>query len=176
MLMSRPPHRLSAALPAAAFAAAAMLLVSGCSGSVSTPVAAPSLTFSPNAGTTPGMTGMSGIPGTGTPGSAAAPAGTDAPTTDPSLPAGSGAPQGANAVSIDNFAFVRPSLTVPVGATVTWTNHDGEPHTVVANDGSFHAPAMDTNATFSFTFPTAGTFDYICSVHPFMHGTVVVTK
>jgi plastocyanin len=65
---------------------------------------------------------------------------------------------------------------VPVGATVTWTNHDGEPHTIAASDGSFHSPGLDTNATYSYTFPTAGTFDYICSIHPFMHGTVVVTK
>jgi plastocyanin len=67
-------------------------------------------------------------------------------------------------------------LTVPVGTTVTWTNHDEEPHTVVANDGSFHSPSLGTNATFSYTFSTAGTFAYICSIHPFMHGTVVVTK
>ena len=81
-----------------------------------------------------------------------------------------------NAVGITNFAFVPATLTVPVGATVTWTNQDGEPHTIAAGDGSFHSPGLDTNATYSSTFPTAGTFDYICSIHPFMHGTVVVTK
>jgi amicyanin len=101
---------------------------------------------------------------------AAAPAGTDTATPDAPV-----APAGPDAVSITNFAFAPATLTVAVGTTVTWTNHDGEPHTVVANDNSLHSPAMDTNATFSFTFPTAGTFDYICSVHPFMHGTVVVT-
>jgi amicyanin len=165
--MSRP-HRPLTALSAGAMTAAAILLLSACSGSSPAAQAPPSVTFAPNASTTPGMTGMSGTPGT--PGSAAAPAGTD--TATPDAPA---APAGPNAVSITNFAFAPATLMVPVGTTVTWTNHDGEPHTVVANDNSFHSPAMDTNATFSFTFPTAGTFDYICSVHPFMHGAVVVT-
>jgi amicyanin len=78
-------------------------------------------------------------------------------------------------VDITNFAFAPASLAVKVGDTVTWTNKDEEPHNVVANDGSFHSPGMDANATFSFTFTKAGSFDYICGIHPFMHGTVVVT-
>ena len=45
-----------------------------------------------------------------------------------------------------------------------------------ASDGSFHSPTIGTGATYSYTFPTAGSFDYTCSIHPFMHGTVVVTK
>jgi plastocyanin len=98
-----------------------------------------------------------------------APAGT-APAT------GSPAPVGGDAVSIDNFAFAPATLTVRAGSTVTWTNHDEEPHTVAATDGSFHSPGMGTGATYSHTFPTAGTFDYVCSIHPSMHGTVVVTQ
>ncbi len=78
-------------------------------------------------------------------------------------------------VSIDNFAFAPATLTVKAGSTVVWTNRDEEPHTVAANDGSFHSPGMGTGATFSHTFSTAGTFDYVCSIHPMMHGTVVVT-
>jgi plastocyanin len=78
-------------------------------------------------------------------------------------------------VSIDNFAFAPATMTVKAGSTVVWTNHDEEPHTVAASDGSFHSPGMGTGATFSHTFPTAGTFDYVCSIHPMMHGTVVVT-
>ncbi|HZA10190.1 cupredoxin family copper-binding protein [Mycobacterium sp.] len=85
-------------------------------------------------------------------------------------------PAGPNAVSINNFAFAPTTLTVPVGSKVTWTNHDEEPHTVAASDGSFHSPGLGTNATYSYTFPTAGSYDYICSIHPSMHGTVVVTK
>jgi plastocyanin len=89
----------------------------------------------------------------------------------------SGAPQAANAVNISNFAFVPATLTAPVGTTVTWTNKDEEPHTVVSNDGStFHSAGLGTDGTYSFTFQNAGTFDYVCSIHPMMHGTVVVTK
>jgi amicyanin len=85
------------------------------------------------------------------------------------------APVAGNAVNIDNFAFAPASLTVKAGSTVTWTNHDEEPHTVAANDGSFHSPGLGAQGTYSYTFPAPGTFDYICSIHPFMHGTVVVT-
>jgi plastocyanin len=85
------------------------------------------------------------------------------------------APVSGDQVNIDGFAFVPATLTVHAGSTVTWTNHDEEPHTVAANDGSFHSPGMGTGATFSHTFAAAGTFDYVCSIHPMMHGTVVVT-
>jgi plastocyanin len=107
------------------------------------------------------------MPGHGTAGATtAAPGDTGSPTVA----------LAGTAVSITNFAFSPATLTVPVGGTVTWTNHDEEPHTVVASDGSFHSPGLGTNASYSYTFPTAGSFDYICSIHPFMHGTVVVTK
>lgn len=86
------------------------------------------------------------------------------------------APVNGDQVNIDNFAFVPATLTVRAGSTVTWTNHDEEPHTVAASDGSFHSPGMGTGGTFSHTFATAGTFDYVCSIHPMMHGTVVVTQ
>ena len=165
--MSRRPHRSLAALPAVAVSTAALLLVSGCSGSGPAPDAHPSINFGPQASTTPGMTGG------GTAGSTAAPPGS--PGVDrrarPSAP-----PTAGDAISINNFAFVPATLTVPAGATVTWTNQDQEPHTVVAGDGSFRSPGLGTGATYSYTFPTAGSFDYICSIHPFMHGTVVVTK
>ena len=85
------------------------------------------------------------------------------------------APVSGNQVNIDGFAFVPATLTVSAGTTVTWTNRDEEPHTVAASDGSFHSPGMGTGATFTHTFATAGTFDYVCSIHPMMHGTVVVT-
>ena len=84
-------------------------------------------------------------------------------------------PVGPDAVLIKNFAFVPAALTVKVGDTVTWTNQDGEPHTVSADGGQFHSPGMDANATYSYTFAAAGTYDYVCSVHPFMRGSVVVT-
>jgi plastocyanin len=85
------------------------------------------------------------------------------------------APASGNQVTIDDFAFAPATLTVSAGTTVTWINRDEEPHTVVASDGSFHSPGMGTGASFAHTFATAGTFDYVCSIHPMMRGTVVVT-
>jgi plastocyanin len=84
-------------------------------------------------------------------------------------------PPAANAeVKIDNFSFGPQTVTVPVGATVTWTNHDDIPHTVVSTDGVFKSKVRDTDETFSYTFTKAGTYPYFCSVHPKMTGKVVV--
>ncbi|HYB82897.1 MAG TPA: cupredoxin family copper-binding protein [Mycobacterium sp.] len=95
--------------------------------------------------------------------------------TAPASATAPAAPVSGDRVNIDGFAFVPATLTVRAGTTVTWTNHDEEPHTVAASDGSFHSPGMGTGADFSHTFSTAGRFDYVCSIHPMMHGTVVVT-
>jgi plastocyanin len=77
-------------------------------------------------------------------------------------------------VRIDNFAFGPQTLTVPVGATVTWTNGDDIPHSVVSTDGAFKSKALDTDDKFSFTFGKAGTYSYFCGLHPKMTGKVVV--
>jgi len=77
-------------------------------------------------------------------------------------------------VKIDNFSFGPQTVTVPVGATVTWTNRDDIPHTVVSTDGVFKSKVRDTDEKFSFTFTKAGTYPYYCSVHPKMTGQVVV--
>jgi plastocyanin len=79
-------------------------------------------------------------------------------------------------VKIDNFSFTPAALTVAVGTTVTWTNRDDIPHTVVSTDDpkAFKSKVMDTDEKFSYTFTKAGTFTYFCSVHPKMTGTVVV--
>jgi len=77
-------------------------------------------------------------------------------------------------VKIDNFSFGPETLTIPVGTTVTWTNRDDIPHTVVSTDGVFKSKVLDTDEKFSFTFSKAGTFPYFCSIHPKMTGKVVV--
>lgn len=77
-------------------------------------------------------------------------------------------------VKIDNFKFGPEVLTIPVGATVIWTNRDDIPHTVVSTDGIFKSKVLDTDEKFSFTFTKAGTYDYFCSVHPKMTGKVIV--
>lgn len=79
-------------------------------------------------------------------------------------------------VKIDNFSFGPAALTVSVGSTVTWTNHDDIPHTVVSTDDpkAFKSKVLDTDEKFSFTFTKAGTYAYFCSVHPKMTGKVIV--
>jgi plastocyanin len=76
-------------------------------------------------------------------------------------------------VTIDNFTFTPAELTVKVGDTVTWSNHDDIPHTVVSA-GKFRSKALDTDDTFSFTFTAAGEYKYFCSLHPHMTGTIKV--
>ena len=77
------------------------------------------------------------------------------------------------AVHIDNFVFEPAQLTVKVGQTVTWTNRDDIPHTVVCA-GKFRSKTMDTDGTFSFTFTAPGDYKYFCSLHPHMTGVVKV--
>jgi plastocyanin len=77
-------------------------------------------------------------------------------------------------VKIDNFSFGPAALTVPVGTTVTWTNRDDIPHTVVSTDGVFKSKVLDTDEKFTYTFSKAGTFPYFCSIHPKMTGKVIV--
>ena len=79
-------------------------------------------------------------------------------------------------VKIDNFSFGPATLTVAVGTTVTWTNRDDIPHTVVSTDDpkAFKSKALDTDEKFSYTFAKAGTYPYFCSIHPKMTAKIVV--
>jgi plastocyanin len=76
-------------------------------------------------------------------------------------------------VTIDIFTFTPAQLTVKVGDTVTWTNHDDIPHTVVSA-GKYRSKTMDTDGTFTFTFTSAGDYKYFCSLHPHMTGMIKV--
>jgi plastocyanin len=73
-----------------------------------------------------------------------------------------------------DFMFGPASLTVSAGSTVTWTNKDDEPHTVVSDTALFRSGALDTDESFSFRFDKPGTYHYACSIHPRMVGTIVV--
>lgn len=77
-------------------------------------------------------------------------------------------------VKIENFAFAPQHGTVKIGTTVTWDNADDIPHTVVSSAKLFRSKVLDTGGTFSFTFTTPGAFEYFCSLHPHMTGTIVV--
>ena len=79
-------------------------------------------------------------------------------------------------IGIDQFKFQPEHIQIAAGTTVTWVNHDGEPHTVTSIDQHFKSSgALDTDDHFSQTFTEPGTYSYICSVHPFMRGTVTVS-
>jgi len=77
-------------------------------------------------------------------------------------------------VKIDNFTFSPPTLKVSAGTTVTWKNEDDIPHTVTSTAKVFKSQALDTDDNFSFTFTTPGVYEYFCSLHPHMTGTIVV--
>ena len=77
-------------------------------------------------------------------------------------------------VIIDNFTFSPTPLTVKVGSTVTWFNHDDIPHSIVCLALKLTSHPLDTDDSFAYTFEKAGTFDYLCGLHPHMHGQVVV--
>ena len=77
-------------------------------------------------------------------------------------------------VKIDNFSFGPTELAVTAGTTITWTNRDDIPHTVVSTEKVFKSKVLDTDEKYSFTFATPGTFQYFCSIHPKMTGKVVV--
>ena len=105
------------------------------------------------------------------------------PTT--SIPTAT-ATQAGNAQSVmiitdssGSFAFSPATLTIKAGTTVTWKNATAVGHTVTSDDGkSFDSgmanPIAAQSGTFSFTFATAGTFAYHCSIHPFMKATIIV--
>jgi plastocyanin len=86
---------------------------------------------------------------------------------------GTGAQAQELQVTIDNFTFSPAELKVKVGDTVTWTNHDDIPHTVVSA-GKYRSKTMDTDDHFSFTFTSAGDYKYFCSLHPHMTGMIKV--
>jgi amicyanin len=79
-------------------------------------------------------------------------------------------------VAIDNFVFVPKELVVTAGTTVTWVNADDMPHTVTSTTSPalFGSKTLDTDDEFSFEFKAAGTYDYLCKLHPYMTGKVVV--
>ena len=94
-----------------------------------------------------------------------APASTAATTTAATAP---------NAATIKGFSFQPDVLKVKVGAKVTWTNDDTVAHTVTADTNSFASGNLQPAGSFSFTFTRPGTYAYHCSIHPSMHGNVVV--
>ena len=80
------------------------------------------------------------------------------------------------AITINDYTFHPGILTVTKGTTVVWFNKDDDVHTIKSQDGpeAFNSPALETGSQFGFKFNSAGTYHYICTVHPYMHGVIVV--
>ena len=77
-------------------------------------------------------------------------------------------------VTIKEFAFHPNTLEISAGSTVTWTNADGDTHTVTSSNGAFTSPALDSGETFSQTFTAPGKYNYFCALHPHMTAQVIV--
>jgi plastocyanin len=88
-----------------------------------------------------------------------------------------GAAAGPVAVAMKNIAFVPTSVRVKVGQKITWTNNDSVAHNVTATSGaSFRSSDFSQGGSFSYTPTKAGTISYVCTLHPGMNGTIVVTR
>jgi plastocyanin len=96
-------------------------------------------------------------------------------STPPPAPAGSTSITMVNGASgLSSTAYSPNPVTVSVGTTVSWLNNDNTTHTAVANAGAFTSPNVAPNTRFNFTFTSAGTFPYHCTLHPNMVGTITV--
>jgi plastocyanin len=84
--------------------------------------------------------------------------------------------EGPQTITIQNFAFTPPAITVNVGTAITWTNKDSTPHKVTADNGSFDSGILNQGESFTFQFNTPGTFPYICTIHPSMQATIIVVQ
>ncbi len=91
--------------------------------------------------------------------------------TETSSRTGAGA---ADAVAIEDFAYAPANLTVRKGAEVSFTNRDSTEHTATASGGGFDTGSIGKGQTKAVRLDTAGTFAYVCTFHPFMHGTITV--
>lgn len=155
----------------AVLATVALTVLAACGSSGSDTAAAtppPAATAAADGGATATATPMTGMSMSGT------------PMPGMQIPAGgtgsaAPAPVTGTTVDIKNFAFSPANLTVRVGTTVTWTNRDSDAHTVVSSNGPLRSPTLDTGDSYRYTFTKVGTYAYLCSIHPFMLGSVEVT-
>ena len=107
--------------------------------------------------------------------SAAEPTTTSVATSPDGATTAPAAGPGAQAISIKDFSFTPASLSIEIGDSVTWTNADGAAHSIESGDRNFDSSdKIDSAKSFTFTFTTAGTYTYICGIHPYVKGTVEV--
>jgi plastocyanin len=99
----------------------------------------------------------------------------DTPPAAQSDGSGQHAALSADSLTISNFKFAPASVTVSRGARITVTNHDTTAHTATADDGhSFDTGNIDAGSSATLTMSKTGTYRYHCSIHPFMHASIVV--
>ena len=144
------------------------LLISGCSQNMDSSANAlttsgkkPVVNSAPNSKAKPAAKTLPKLPSQVSTGSKLAPGTVQTPVTQ-------------NTITIQNFAFVPGGLTIAQGQMVVWKNNDRVPHTITSNTGIFSSPILAPGATFRFTFPNPGRYDYHCNLHPSMKGMVLV--
>jgi plastocyanin len=79
-------------------------------------------------------------------------------------------------IAIIDFAFEPAEQTIAIGDTITWQNDGNEPHNVIDAEGGWESPTLLNGQTYAFTFATAGTYTYYCSIHSGMLGTIIVVE
>ena len=173
-----PRRRIGAA---AALLAAAGLTLAACSSPARSTAASTTATvIAPGSGQ-PSLAGMPGATGRAAQPSTAPSSAGSMPSMTMSMPMSGAAQTGAavatDSVAIKNFAFAPAAITVKSGTKVTWTNQDADAHTVTSQNGSgpLNSQPLDTGQSYSYTFTKAGTYSYLCTIHPFMTATVTVT-
>lgn len=177
--LRRPGRRSRAAAGLAVATVGALGLLSSCGQSSHSPSGGVG-TIKPG----PGQHQAAGMPGAAGPKNTAGSAPGASPMPSMSMPmspsstGASAAPVTGDAVAIKNFAFSPATLKVTMGTTVTWINQDTDAHTVTSagSGGPLHSAALNTHATYSYTFTKPGTYSYLCTIHPFMTATVEVTR
>lgn len=107
-------------------------------------------------------------------GSSPAPEPTPAPMPTPALEPTPSSMPATIELEIANFAFSQATITVPIGTTVTWYNKDSAPHTVTTREPLFDSSRLSLDENFSYTFNQSGTFEYYCTIHPYMSGKIIV--
>ena len=97
------------------------------------------------------------------------------PSVAPSTPPPGKPAKAAVVVHIHDFKFVPATVKIVAGQTVEWVNDDNDAHTVTSSTKAFDSGGLDTNDRWSHAFKSAGTYAYLCALHPYMKGAVVVT-
>lgn len=144
-----------------------MVVLLGCTGAAPATSPSPTLAPTPTEPATPSPQPATPQPATAQPATPTAQPAT--PTVEPTA----AATAASASVSIFDFGFNPEVLEISTGTQVNWRNDGPSPHTVTFDDGP-DSGTLEAGETFEFTFDTAGTFDYICTIHPSMTATISV--